>query len=229
MGGLRNHDGMAVRMTEVPVHDRPRERLLREHTGALSDAELVAVQLGSGRAGGSALDVAHELLAAWGGVRGLANARPEELARTPGVGPAKAARLVSAFGLALRVNAPDQFVRLRTSADIADAASPLLGRSRTESVVVLVADGAQRLRRVELVATGTATACPIPVREIVATTLRHDGVAFAVAHNHPGGDPTPSDADRAATHALRDAACATGLRFLDHVVITSDKWRSASA
>jgi DNA repair protein RadC len=220
---------MTIRMVEIPTHDRPRERLLREGVSTLSDAELVAMQLGSGLPGGSALDVARELLAEWGGVEGLARARPEELARTPGVGPAKASRLASAFGLAGRADAPSQLIRLRTSADIAGAAARLLDRARTERVVVLVADGAQRLRRVEVMATGTATACPMPVREIVATTLRYDGIAFAVAHNHPGGDPTPSAADRLATQTLRDAARATGLRFLDHVVIGGDGWRSAAA
>lgn len=216
-------------MTEVPSYDRPRERLLREHATALSDAELVAVQLGSGLAGSSALEVAGELLALWGGVSGLAGARPEELIRAPGIGAAKAARLVAAFELARRAVKPDHPVRLHSSADIADAARRMLGAAHTERVVVLVADGAQRLRRIEIVATGTATGCPVPVREIIATTLRHDGAAFAVAHNHPSGDPTPSSADRAATRALEGAARATGLRFLDHVVIATDGWRSASA
>lgn len=219
---------MSTRMREVAEHDRPRERLLRVGTGGLSDAELVAVQLGSGRAGASAIDVARELLAEWGGVAGLARARPEELARVPGVGPAKAARLASAFGLASRLEVPDATVRLRRSADVAEAAMRMLAGARTEQVAVLVADGSQRLRRAEVVAVGSATACPVPVREIVSTVLRHDGVAFAVAHNHPGGDPEPSPADLAATTALREAARATGLRFLDHVVVAGAIWCSAA-
>jgi DNA repair protein RadC len=92
----------------------------------------------------------------------------------------------------------------------------------------LVADGASRLKRAEVVATGSAKSCPVPVREIVATVLRHDGVAFAVAHNHPGGDPAPTAADLAATKALRDAARTVGLRFLDHVVVADGTWRSAA-
>ncbi|MDR2252838.1 MAG: DNA repair protein, partial [Bifidobacteriaceae bacterium] len=79
---------MTVRMTDVPVDDRPRERLLRQGTAALSDAELVAIQLGSGSAGASALELAQALLAQWGGVADLAAARPEELSKVTGVGPA---------------------------------------------------------------------------------------------------------------------------------------------
>ena len=215
-------------MRDIPAHDRPRERLLRHGSEALSEAELVAVHLGSGHARASALDVARVLLSAWGGVRGLARARPEELARTPGVGPAKAARLAAAFAIAGRVGGQDESVQLVQSADIARVASRVIGTSRTEQVAVLVADGRLRLRRVEVVAMGSATACPVPVREILATVLRHDGIAFAVAHNHPSGDPSPSAADLALTDTLHNAAWATGLRFLDHVIVTGSDWRSTA-
>jgi len=220
---------MTVKMTDVPVADRPRERLWRQGAGVLSDAELVAVQLGSGREGASALDVASQLLADWGGLCALASARPEELARVPGVGPAKAARLAAALALSSRLAMPDEAIRLSSSEDIARVAQPLIGRSRTEQVLVLVADGGLRLKHTEVIASGTAKACPMPVREILAAVLRHDGVAFAVAHNHPGGDPTPTEADRKATDTLVTAAQAVGLRLLDHVVVSAEAWRRTLA
>jgi DNA repair protein RadC len=132
----------------------------------------------------------------------------------------------AAFGLANRLGPPNQAVRLSTSADIARAAQRLIGATRTEQVVVLIADGGLRLKRAEVIASGTAKACPMPVREILAAILRHDGVAFAVAHNHPGGDPTPTAADRSSTAMLVDAAGAVGLRFLDHVIVTGADWCS---
>lgn len=218
---------MTTPIRDVPLHDRPRERLLLHGVAALSDAELIAVHLGSGHAGASALEVAQGLLATWGGAAGLARALPEELAKTRGVGPAKAARLAAAFGIAARVYRVDASARLAGSSDIAREAIRVLASSRAEQVVVLIANGNLRLRRVEVVALGSATGCPMPVREVIATVLRNDGVAFGVAHNHPGGDPTPSAADRAATDALRAASLATGVRFLDHVVVAGDDWRSA--
>jgi len=220
---------MTVKMMDVPVTDRPRERLLRQGVTALSDAELVAVQLGSGRAGASALDLAQRLLADWGGISGLATARPEELAKTSGIGPAKASRLAAALALSGRLAVPGDSIKLITSEDIARVAQPLIGRSPTEQVVVLVADGGLRLKRAEIIASGTAKACPMPVREVLATVLRHDGVAFAVAHNHPGGDPTPSAADQHATASLATAAAAVGLRFVDHLTITHSAWSSIVA
>lgn len=81
----------------------------------------------------------------------------------------------------------------------------------------------------EEVAKGGARSCALPVREVLSAALRHDGVAFALAHNHPGGDPTPTEADGAATLRVADAAAQVGLRFLDHVVVTDAAWRSVSA
>ena len=217
---------MPVKMTDMPTVDRPRERLFRQGVAALSDAELVAVQLGSGCEGVSALGLAQRLLADWGGLSGLAMARPEELARVSGVGPAKSARLSAAFAIANRLAVPNETIKLSTSEDIARVAQPLIGQVRTEQILVLITDGGLRLKRAEVIASGTAKSCPMPVREVLATVLRHDGVAFAVAHNHPGGNPTPTEADRASTQALKNAATAVGLRFLDHTIVTSESWCS---
>jgi DNA repair protein RadC len=219
---------MTVKMLDVPANDRPRERLLQHGHATLSDAELVAVQLGSGHAGASALEVAQRLLAEWGGVAGLVRARPEELARARGVGPAKATRLVAAFGLGLRAGRTSTQPVLENSEDIAKEATALIGHSRTEQVAVLVVDSVNRMIRAEIVASGSAKACPVPVREIVSTVLRHDGVGFAVAHNHPGGDPAPTLADVRATEALSKAAQVVGLRFLDHVTLGESTWKSVN-
>lgn len=219
--------GSAMRMQ--PAQDRPRERLARLGPEALSDAELVAIQLGSGRRGESALALAQRLLAEFGGVSGLARADVDELARHRGVGPAKACRLVSAFALAARTQGSVLGLPLRTSADIAAVAGPLIGRSRVEKVLLLVADSQSRLNRVVTVAQGGATGCAMPVREVLSLVLRHDGVSFAVAHNHPSGTCEPSPEDRRTTTRLGAAAEKVGLRLLDHVIVTSDNWRSVTA
>lgn len=218
-----------VRIIDIAPDQRPRERLAAVGTRALSDAELLAIQLGSGSRGRSALTLAHQLLSRWGGAAGLAGAEVSELARTVGVGPAKAARVVSAFALGGRAAETSVRVRLSGSADIADVAIPIIGRARQEQVLVVVADGQSRVCHSEIVAQGSAKHCPMPVREVLAMVLRHDGVAFAVAHNHPGGDPAPSSADVEVTARLRDAATEVGLRFLDHVVVAGGDWRSITA
>lgn len=212
-----------------PARDRPRERLARVGPDALSDAELVAIQLGSGSRGEGALALAQRLLAEFGGAAGLARAEVDELARHRGVGPAKACRLVSAFALAARTQGSVLGLPLQTSADIASVAGPLIGSSRVEKVLLLVADSQARLCRVLIVAQGGAAGCEVPVREVLSLVLRHDGVSFAVAHNHPSGVAEPSAEDRRATGRLQAAANEVGLRLLDHVIVAGPDWRSITA
>lgn len=195
---------------------------------ALSDAEVVAIHLGTGRQGEGVLALAHTLLTEWGGVGGLARADVNELARTPGIGPAKACRLVAAFALAERITPPDGKI-VSTSADIASIAIPRIGRARTEQVLAILLDGANRVCRVLTVANGGATSSVVPVREVLSLALRHDAVAIALAHNHPGGSVLPSEGDRKVTERLRRGASEVGLRFLDHVIVAGDQWRSITA
>lgn len=220
---------MTVLMAAVPPHERPRERLLARGAEALTERELLALVLRDGTRGLSALDLAAELLAEYGGLSALATARPEELASRKGVGAAKAAALVAAFQLSGRVeSAGNEAVVLHSPADVARAARRDLDGARRERVLVLVCDAANRLRRTVVVSEGSIDRSLVPVREILNAVLRHDGRAFALAHNHPSGDPEPSDADRRATDAVKAAARVAGLRFLDHVVLTSDRWRTVS-
>ena len=175
----------------------------------------------------SALDLAGELLVDYGSLERLAQARPEELAAKRGIGAAKAAALVAAFHLARRAEAgaPDP-VTLRTAEDVAHAAARELQGARRERVIVLVADAANRLQRTVVVSEGAIDRSLVPVREILNAVLRNDGRAFAIAHNHPSGDATPSDADRRATADVAAAARTAGLRFLGHVVVTDGGWCS---
>jgi len=195
----------AMLLRDVPPDDRARERLTRLGAEALSDRELVAVLLGTGGAVGvSSHGLAERMLAEFGGVSSLARAHPADLCRFRGVGPAKAATLGAAFELARRIHAPDGRPVLASSSAIAAAAQPwLLARSR-ERAIVLSCDIRLRLLGVDIISEGAADSAPLPVREVLAAVLRRDAVSFAVAHNHPSGDPTPSSADIAATDRLHE-------------------------
>jgi DNA repair protein RadC len=216
---------MSIR-SRMLTGDQPCERLLRVGVGALSDAELVALVAGIEAQGRDDLAVGRELILECGGLRGLAAAFPEELTRSSGIDPIGAARLLAAFELAARATAAPTNRVVDSAAAIAELVSPVLARERREKVVVLVADAANRVLRVVPVAIGGLDSSPLPVREVLHAVLRYDGRAFALAHNHPSGDPTPSVYDRAATEAVGRAADATGLRFLDHVIVAGTSWRS---
>lgn len=221
---------MTVLMAAVPIADRPRERLVARGSGQLSDRELLAVLLGSGTRGVSALDLAGELLAEYGGLAALGRSRPEELATRSGMGVAKACAVVAAFELARRIPvATDHRPVLARAADVAAVVQPELAGLRRERVVVVIADGGNRLIRTVTVSEGSIDRALLPVREVLNAVLRHDGRAFALAHNHPSGSTEASEADRAATAEIRVAAKTLGLRFLGHVIVAGREWTSVSA
>ncbi|MEX2407072.1 MAG: DNA repair protein RadC [Actinomycetota bacterium] len=211
----------------MPPHERPRERLMARGVEALSERELLALVLRSGRQGESALDLAATLLAQQGGLAALAGLRPEELAGIPGVGSAKAAALVAAFRLGRVAEPAPNGPVLRSAEDVAGIAVRELVGARRERVIVLVCDGRNRLRRVVPVSEGAIDRSIMPVREILNAVLRLDGRSFAVAHSHPSGDPTASAEDTLATHRIREASSSTGLRFLGHVIVAGSQWRRA--
>jgi DNA repair protein RadC len=209
----------------LPAECRPRERLASSGPSSLSEVELLALQLRSGSRSASASDLAADVLAQFGGLDRLSTARVEELAAVPGVGPAKAASIVAGFELARRgACRMNPKTTLRTAADVAAAAGPRLSGLRREHMLVFACDRLGRVLQTVTLSEGSADRSLLPVREVLNAVLRHDGSAFAVAHNHPSGDPEPSQADVASTANLADGAKAVGLRFLGHVVVADGCW-----
>lgn len=219
---------MAVRVQDLPEQDRPRERLWSEGVEALADRELLALLLRSGSQGSSAIDLAARLLVEHDGLRGLAETTPEELAATVGVGTAKAAALAAAFELIRRVgrNPIDGQRIMRRPSDLAEIILPLLASRRREEAYVVVLDGSHRLKRLVRIGVGSANECLLPVREVLNAVLRNDGMAFAVAHNHPSRSPSPSRDDFGVTERLVSAAQQVGVDFVDHLIVGEGSWAS---
>ncbi|MDP9222270.1 MAG: DNA repair protein RadC [Actinomycetota bacterium] len=220
----------APTIAKIPPSERPRERLRALGVEALSDRELLALVLRSGRPGASALDLATELLAEFGSLHAMASATLEELTRWSGVGKAKAAGLIAAFWLGRRAEHTETVgEQLRGLEDIARIADQKLRGLRRERLIVLICDGANRLKKVVRVSEGSTDGAMVPVREILNAVLINDGRALAVAHNHPSGQPVASQRDVAATRDLAKAATATGIRFLGHVIVAADGWMGVQA
>jgi DNA repair protein RadC len=212
-------------MAQVPVTDRPRERLAQCGAEALGDGELLALLLSTGMRGIGAHELAAALLRRFGSVTAISRATVAELAGVAGIGAAKASSLVAGFELARRAGT-EQPARLLGTPDIAAVAAPLLrGRTR-ERLVVISCDAALRVLGADAVSDGAADQTLFPLREIIVAVLRRDGTGFALAHNHPSGDATPSDEDLLATQEVAAAAVTAGLRFLDHVVVTEHGWQA---
>ncbi|GIH68722.1 JAB domain-containing protein [Sphaerimonospora thailandensis] len=214
-----------MRVKDLPLADRPRERLMTAGAAALADRELLALLLGSGSRGVSAVELASQLIAYCGDLGELARSDPHRLLAVPGVGPAKAARVAAAFQLVRRARAEPERVRITCSADIAAAAAPMLHGNPKERLVAVICDPRGAVIRRTVISEGGSDHTSAPVRDIITTVLTSGGAAFGLAHNHPSGSLDPSYADLEVTARLHEAADTVGLRFLDHVIVTDTAWR----
>jgi len=205
----------------LPGAERPRERLYWNGPEALADAELLALQLGSGTRGRSAADLAREMLATYGSLAGVAAREAVELARVPGVGPAKAARLAAAFELGRRLRARTPGVRVVLSApgDVYAAFGPLMEDLPREVFRVALLDAQNGLLRDRVISQGTLSASLVHPREVFKPAILESAASVILLHNHPSGDPTPSQEDRVLTQRLKEAGELLGIRVVDHVVI----------
>lgn len=215
-----------LRIADLPAAQRPRERARNNGTESLNDAEVLALIIRGGTKTASALDLAYALLAGFGSIAALARADVTELAEISGIGQAKATALVAAFELSRRAQSPDFAAPFVVAQDVAAFVSSSLRDLRRERVVVVPCDALDRPLCIVHVSDGALDHSLLPVREILNAVIRVDGRGFALAHNHPSGDPLPSDADKRSTSRLRTAANLVGLRMLDHIVIAGDTWKS---
>jgi DNA repair protein RadC len=215
-------------MKELPAELRPRERLAAQGPDALSTAELVAVLLGTGSPGRSALDVAGELIGCHGGLARVATAGVRELCGVGGVGQVKALQLVAAFELGRRLGAlPGR--RRAAVAGPADAARVVMDRLRfaeVERFLVLLLNTRHEVLDAVEVSRGGLASSPVHPREVFKIAVREGAAAVILVHNHPSGDPAPSRADLAITARLCRAAALLGIPVLDHVIIGDGRWVS---
>ena len=211
-----------------PENERPRERLYFNGPTALADAELLAIQLGSGTRGKDAVAVAREVLAAYGSLADVAGCEATELARLPGVGRAKAARLASAFELTrrLRARTPGSRTPLGSPAEVYAAFGPLMEDLRREVFRVALLDAQNGLLRDVVISEGTLSASLVHPREVFKPAILESAASVILLHNHPSGDPTPSREDVRLTRQLVECARLLDLRVHDHVIIGRGRFAS---
>lgn len=200
----------------------PRERAVEVGVESLGDAELVAIVLGTGRAGMSVGVLAATLLEQHGGVAGLARAGLGELAENDGVGLTKGARLAAAVELGRRATfaaSLDASPKLPDRAAVESWARPRLATLDHEELWLLALDGRHGLRAARRVASGGIHGLHVAPRDALRIAVREAASAFVLVHNHPSGDPAPSEEDVCFTRAVSEAARVVGTPLLDHVVV----------
>ena len=208
--------------------DRPRERLLSGGAALLETSDLIAVLLGTGTAGRPVEVLARELLDYAGGLRPLAGHTPAELASLPGLGDARAARILASFELGKRVIAENlpRGAQVRDAADVFRHYHASMRELRVEQFRAVLLDGKHRVLRDVLLSQGTLTSSPVHPREVFAPAIRHSAAALVLVHNHPSGDPQPSADDIEVTNRLADVGTLVGIRVVDHIIVGDGSFTS---
>ncbi|MGE0866065.1 MAG: DNA repair protein RadC [Vicinamibacterales bacterium] len=221
------HEGPGS-MTCVPVADRPREKLARSGAEALGDNELLALVIGVGTRARGALAVAQDVIAAADGLPGLARLAMGELERVPGIGEARAARVLAAVELGRRTLTRDSPERPRfmTPEDAANYLMPRYGGFEVERCGVMLLDQKHRLVRITVISTGTLDATVAHPRDVFRVAVAGSAASVVVFHNHPSGDPTPSTLDRLLTRRLDLAGEVMGIELADHIILGNGSYFS---
>ncbi|HEY2806066.1 MAG TPA: DNA repair protein RadC [Gemmatimonadales bacterium] len=210
------------------ITDRPRERLYALGSAALTQAELLAILITTGRAGRTSLEVAGDLLAASGTLGGIARRQVAELAQTPGVGAAKAARIAAALELGRRLQEEGRGdrPRIRSPADVFRWFTPRMADLAAEEFHVLALDSQSAVLRDLLITRGILNSSLVHPREVFRGAIAEAAAGIIVAHNHPSGDPTPSADDRAVTRQLVEAGKIIDVPVYDHIIIGNGRYLS---
>ena len=211
-----------MRVADLPLPERPRERLLQYGPQSLSDAELLAILLRTGRKGQSAIQLGHELLAHTGGLAGLLKREQRDIQQIKGLGPAKSAQLSAALELSRRclmaelkkgdaLTSPQQ-TRRYLQAELASEPN--------EVFAVLFLDTRHRIITLEKLFHGTIDGASVHPRVIVQRAMALNAAAIICSHNHPSGVAEPSSSDELLTRTLKEALALVDVRLLDHIIVT---------
>jgi DNA repair protein RadC len=217
-----------LRIRELPLHEKPRERLRDHGPAALSDAELLAILLRVGVEGANVLQLAQQLLVDHGGWAGLQRVSFEEIASRRGMGEAKTAQLKAALeiGRRLLLTAREERFQIRSPHDAAQLMLIEMGHLDQEHLRAICLDTKNRVQKVQTVYIGSLNASAVRIGEIFKEAIRLNSAAVIIVHNHPSGDPTPSPEDILVTKQIIEAGQLLDVEVLDHLVIGSGRYIS---
>jgi DNA repair protein RadC len=217
-----------ARIKDWPADERPREKLLRRGTHALSDAELLAILIRTGTGRETALDLARNILTQQRNLRGIAGRSAVELMRMKGIGEAKAVELLAAFEIGRRVQGmnDDERIIVRSPEDVARFMIPRLRDFTREVFIVLLLDSKNGVKHEITLSTGTLNASLVHPREVFKAAIDHLAASVIVVHNHPSGNREPSREDVEITKQLVEAGKIVDIPLHDHIIVGGDGYTS---
>lgn len=220
--------GSHLTIKQLPPELRPRERLIQFGASSLSNAELLAIVLGTGTKNRNTVQLSEKLLTHFQTIDSIYRSTVEELCDIDGIGEAKAAKLLASLELGRRVSAasPAERPTISDPEDVVELLMPGMRYLDREHFKAIILNTKHQVLRIVDISIGSLSSSVVHPRELYKMVIRHNGAAVIVAHNHPSGDPTPSSEDIAVTKRLSEAGAVLGVELLDHVVLGDGRFVS---
>ncbi|MEM6283892.1 MAG: DNA repair protein RadC [Chloroflexota bacterium] len=221
------HPKKTPTISDMPAEDRPRERLLKHGSDALSTAELLAILLRTGTESENVIRLAERILSHFGGLHGLAKTHPAQLMKIHGLGEAKVTQIAAAVEIGNRLAAtmPDERTAIRSARDAAKLVMDMRYLSQ-EHVRLILLDSASRVMAMPTIYIGTLNASVLRISEIFREAITRNSPAIILVHNHPDGSPNPSPEDVDLTRSVVSAGELLDIHIVDHIIIGDRDWRS---
>ena len=219
----------SLTVKELPLDDRPREKLLLRGAQNLSDAELIAILLRSGKKGKPVTQLAQELIQENGGISSIASKSVESLTKYSGIGKDKAAAIAAAFELGRRIDFQKKWFsdkKVTSPADVAEIFIPILRDELKEKFIIICLSSANKIIKWETISVGTLNSSVVHAREIFKAAIDNSSASIILLHNHPSGNAEPSNEDISITKRLAEAGKIIDFPIFDHIIIAGDKYTS---
>lgn len=219
-----------MKIDEMNKEDKPRERLIQYGPKNLSNCELLAILINTGRKGYSSIEIANELLKNQISLKELKNMSVQNLTQYKGIGLQKAVTLRAAFELGERMNATSlaQRVKIKSPQDVANMMMSKMKDLNQEHFVALFLNSKNIVIKEEIIYVGTLNSSIIHPREVFSAAIKYSSNSIIVLHNHPSGDVTPSKEDISTTIRLKECGQILGIELLDHIIIGENEYKSLS-
>jgi DNA repair protein RadC len=213
-----------MKIKDLPKIERPREKLAHYGPEKLSNSELLAILLRTGRKGQNVVDLSRNILKTFSGAK-LSQATYKELKAVPGLGPSKACEIVACFELGKRLLKDKKTELFLKPEDVFDRLKDLRDHKKEHFVTLFLDSRNQEINR-EIISVGSLNASLVHPREVFEPAVRHTAAHIIIAHNHPSGDHSPSSEDLSLTKRLVEAGRIMGIEILDHVIVTKNSFLS---
>ena len=214
---------------DLPLDDRPREKLTLRGAQNLSDAELIAILLRTGKKGKSVISVAQQLIATNRNLSVLASKTLSDLMKVDGIGKDKATTLLAAFELSRRIESQSKWLnekKVTSPQDVADIFIPLLRDEIKEKFLLVCLNSANKIITYEVVSVGSLNSSVVHPREVFKAALDHNSASIILLHNHPSGNPEPSNEDIAITKKIVESGKILDIPVFDHIIIAGNVFTS---